>query len=68
MCCSKNLSQQFKQIAMVCLLACLQHDNTQPHTACHNVKQIYNLKLEALLHLPFSPDLAASTFLFFWPL
>ena len=32
-----------------CLLACLQHHNTQPHTACHTVKQIYDLKLEVLL-------------------
>lgn len=68
MCCSKSLSHQFKQNAMVCcLLACLQHDNTQPHTACHTIKQIYDLKLEVLLHLPFSLDLASSDFHIFWP-
>jgi len=69
MCCSKSLSQQFKPIAIVCcLLACLHHDNTQPHTASHTVTQIYGLKLEVLLNLPFSPDLASSKFLLFWPL
>jgi hypothetical protein len=68
MCCSKSLSKQFKQIATVfCLLACLQHDNTQPHTACHTIKQIYDLKLEVLLHLAFSPDFASSKFILFWP-
>lgn len=29
------------------------HDNIQPHTACHTVKQIYDLKLVVLLHLTF---------------
>jgi hypothetical protein len=48
---------------------CLQHDNTQPHTALHNVKQIQDLKLEVLHHPPYSPpDLTPSDLHLFRPL
>jgi hypothetical protein len=38
------------------------------HTTCHTVKQIKDLKLEMLLHIPYSSDLATSSFHLFWPL
>lgn len=47
---------------------CLQHDNAQPHTAHYTVRQIQDIKLEVLLHPPYSPDLAPSNFDLFWPL
>ena len=50
------------------LLIYQQHDNTQPHTACHTVKQIQELKLDMLPHLPYSSDLATSIKHLFWPL
>jgi hypothetical protein len=47
---------------------CLQRDNARPHTARRTAKQIQDLKLEVLPHLPYSPDLAPSDFHLFWPL
>ena len=43
-------------------LMCLQHDDTQPHTVHHTVKQIEDLKLEVLPHLPYSLDLELGNF------
>jgi hypothetical protein len=64
-----GLSQQFEENTVVCcLLICLQHENARPHTARHTVKQIQDLKLEVLPHLPYSPDLAPSDFHFLWSL
>jgi hypothetical protein len=63
-----SLSQQFKEnIVFCCLMTCLQHDSTQPHTAPHTVKQNQDLKLEVLPHPRYSPYLAPSD-LHFWPL
>jgi hypothetical protein len=45
---------------------CLQHDNAQPHTTPHTVKQIQDLKLEVLSHPPYSPYLKPSDLYFFW--
>ena len=47
---------------------CLQHDHAQPHTTHYTVRQIHNIKLEMLLHPPYSLDLASSNFDLFWPL
>jgi hypothetical protein len=54
---------------VVCLSygVCLQLDHAQPHTAHYTVRQIQDIKLEVLLHPPYSPDLASNNFDLFWP-
>jgi hypothetical protein len=51
-----------KKKGVRCILVCPQHDNTQPHAARHTVREIQDLKLEVLAHLPYSPDSAPSDF------
>jgi len=46
---------------------CLQHDHAQPHTPHYTVRQIQDIKLDVLLHPPYSPDLASSNFDLFDP-
>jgi len=49
--------------SVICsLLACLQRDNAWPHTTYHTMKQIWNLKLGVLPHLPHSPHFIPSNF------
>jgi histone-lysine N-methyltransferase SETMAR len=46
------------------------HDNARPHTAAHTrtVDTLHALKLEALKHPPYSPDLVPSDFHLFGPM
>jgi histone-lysine N-methyltransferase SETMAR len=48
--------------------ACLQHDDIRPHAAIHTVKQIVNLKLEALSRPPYAPGFSPIDFHLIWPL
>jgi histone-lysine N-methyltransferase SETMAR len=51
-----------KHCGLLSFGVCLQLDNARSHTARRTVKQIEDLKLEVLPHLPYSPDLALSDF------
>jgi hypothetical protein len=66
---SKSASAiQRKHCGLLSCGMCPQHDNAQPHTAAHTMKQIQDLKLEVLPHPLYSPCLASSDLHFFWPL
>ena len=40
------------------------HNNARPHTAALTHQKLFDLGWEILIHLPYSPDLASSDFLF----
>jgi len=40
----------------------LQHDNARPHVAKTTLEKLMELKWDALIHLPYSPDLAPTDF------
>jgi hypothetical protein len=57
-----------KRSGLLSYVACLQHDSVRLHAAIHTVKQIQDLKLEALFRPPCAPGLSPIDFHLIWPL
>ena len=57
-----------KQRTLLTTGVCLLHDNAKLHTATATLSPIKELRLECILHPPYSPDLAPSDFPLFGPL